>query len=136
MNMKCRIWDTQNNRFWTDVNEAYKGRIEQLLLSPSGDLNLRTMDGITHESLFPGRFIKSWYTGFQDKNGKDIYDRDEVRFRKFMTEYTGVVRFEKGCFIVKWESVVGAYGEKATHSEYLENCEKIEVIGNPLEGRE
>lgn len=92
------------------------------------------MDGRAYHKLRMSDFEIMWYTGLKDRNRKEIYERHEIRFRKFMDEYTGVVCFEKGCFIVKWESIVGAYGEKATHSEYLKNCENIEIIGDLLEG--
>ncbi|MBT2759989.1 YopX family protein [Paenibacillus sp. ISL-20] len=92
------------------------------------------MDGRGYHRLRMSDFEIMWYAGLSDCNGKEIYERHEVKFRKYRNENTGVVCFEKGCFIVKWESVVGAYGEKATHSEYLKNCENIEIIGDLLEG--
>ncbi|MCG7406763.1 YopX family protein [Paenibacillus sp. ACRRX] len=70
------------------------------------------------------------YTGLNDRNGKEIYDRHKVKFKRFTNEYIGVVHFEKGCFVVKWESVVGSYNEKASHSVYLKDCENIEIIGD------
>lgn len=128
--IEFRVWDKENNKYWEDVNEAYNGKIEQLFIGPSGEVFIRTMNGMYHESKFTGRFVVQQYTGLKDHTGKRIYDYDNVKFRKYTKEYSGTVHLEKGCFIVKWESVVGAYGEKATHSEYLKNCENVEVI-NP-----
>jgi uncharacterized phage protein (TIGR01671 family) len=92
------------------------------------------MDGRGYHKLRMSDFEIMWYTGLPDRNGKEIYERNAVTFRRFMNEYTGVVCLEKGCFVVKWGSVVGAYGERADHSEYLKNCENLEVIGDVLEG--
>ncbi|MGG3307345.1 YopX family protein [Paenibacillus lautus] len=93
------------------------------------------MDGKGYHKLRMSDFEMMWYAGLPDRNGKEIYEHNVVTFRRFMNEYTGVVCLEKGCFVVKWGSVVGAYGEKAAHSEYLKNCENLEIIGDALEGR-
>lgn len=84
------------------------------------------------------------YTGFKEskqrkkyQDKQEIYEGDRVRGKKYYGDViTGVVQLWNGCFVVVWESVVGAYGEKATHSMYLKECEDIEVIGNIYEDGE
>lgn len=83
--MKCRIWDTENNCYWEDVNEAYKGRIEQLVVCPSGDLNMIKMNSIHHESTFPNRFIVEYYADLCDKNGIDAYEGDIIKSDVYRT---------------------------------------------------
>lgn len=73
------------------------------------------------------------WTGVVDENKRDIYEKDNIRFTSFMEKYHGTVILRKGCFIVTWESIVGAYGEKATHSKYLKECDDIEVVGTTHE---
>lgn len=51
-----KIWDNEKDEWYHPTFEAYRGEVEELLLSPGGDLSMRTLHGITHESLFPERF--------------------------------------------------------------------------------
>jgi uncharacterized phage protein (TIGR01671 family) len=63
---------------------------------------------------------------------KKVYEHDIVKFSYCASVYIGRVVFnEKTCgFEIWYNSVVGAYGEKATHKINFANIDKIEVIGN------
>lgn len=51
-----RIWDNEHGRWYEPTYEAWRGELEELFIMPSGDLTMRTLQGLTHESCFPGRF--------------------------------------------------------------------------------
>lgn len=78
------------------------------------------------------------YTGLTDKNGKKIFEGDIVEFKHLTTDYIGEVEFnQRTCgFEIWYNTVAGAYGEKATHSINFSQCDKIEVIGNVYDNSE
>ncbi|MEQ7196742.1 hypothetical protein [Enterococcus avium] len=51
-----RIWDNEKNDWFEPTYEGWDGKIEELLLSPTGDLTMRTFTDFKHESVFPERF--------------------------------------------------------------------------------
>ena len=53
---KFKIWDNKNKCWYKPIYEAYRGKLEYLMLSPEGDLSMVTMNGIAHESTFKDRF--------------------------------------------------------------------------------
>jgi hypothetical protein len=60
-----KIWDKQYNQFYEPIYEAYRGRLEDLTLTPSGELIMRKMNEngeveTIHESRFPNRFNVYW----------------------------------------------------------------------------
>jgi len=131
--IKFRVWDNESECFFQDTNRAYNGVIEQLLISPSGDINIRKMDGMYHESLFPDRFVKQQYTGLNDKNGREIYEGDIVEHEDFSIgctvdlNITGAVVMVDGSWCV----------ERGNDGDYLfTETGTNEIIGNINESPE
>ena len=73
------------------------------------------------------------YTGLTDRNGiKMIFEGDICRFKRFNDVHVGKIIFNEttASFVMRYQSIVGVYGEKATHKMLLSVCDDIEVIGN------
>ena len=85
--------------------------------------------GVMLSSVVDSDTVGQW-TEKTDKNGAKIFEGDICRFSYFCNSYVGVVRYKNGSFAVAWEIVVGAYGEKATHTAHLRDARNLTVIGN------
>ena len=116
-------------RAWTEEGKAmyygvYPFRDDALLLS---------YDEIAFDEVPASDFILMQSTGLKDKNGKEIYEGDIVRFSltdgfNYVANEDGVVTYKLGAFYV----VNGL-------TEYLIsdiNTNKVEVIGNIYENPE
>ncbi len=137
--IKFRVWDKDNNKFYEPTYEAHKGNLEEILMSPSGDLNIRTfkkgthIEILNHESNFPDRFILMQYTGLKDKSGKEIYEGD------LMTHWGNIfeVTFHNGSFGLKQKTKKGAGYGSGQQPWYLGDYPTTtEIIGNIYENPE
>lgn len=72
------------------------------------------------------------YTNKTDIHGVKIFDGDICRFKRFNDVHVGKIIFDVkiASFVMWYQSIVGAYGEKAIHKMLISECDEIEVIGN------
>jgi hypothetical protein len=96
---KYRVWDNEKGEYFKPTYGAYEGKLEELLLSPSGRLSLRTYSQIYDcESMFPNRFIIEFYTGLKDKKVVNIYEGDIVDYKCGELKTRFVIVFRSGSF--------------------------------------
>ena len=121
MKPKFRAWTEEGKAMYYGV---YPFRDDALLLS---------YDEIAFDEVPASDFILTQSTGLLDKNGKEIFEGDIVRFTltdgfNYVTNEDGVVTYKLGAFYV----VNGL-------AEYLIsdiNTSKVEVVGNKYENPE
>lgn len=104
--IEYRAWDTQENKWYAPIFEAYKGQLHELLISFAGELSERTLEGNRHESCFPKRYILSESTGLLDKDDNKIFNGDIMEFTVFDyndhdTQYIGKVSYEGGKYYLE-----------------------------------
>ena len=136
--IKFRAWDNQRKEFLSG------GQI--LIAVKSGrnpKENPQYLDVIKDASMYKARFELMQYTGFKDKNGREIYEGDviEKNYKNMLTgdmvsEIYSVV-FDEGIFIAKYEKsspfgdtllkfLVGGVNERIS----------VKIIGNIYENPE
>jgi len=154
--IKYKVWDKLKKEWFKPTYKAYKGKLEEVLISPSGYILLRTIDGLDATDKVQERFELMQYTGLKDSTkwgqltekeqkewinngktkeewkGKEICKGDILKLNE--EEYAGdenigvVEWMEQYCFwnISKVEDGLG---------DVLDCC-WVEIIGNIHENKE
>ncbi len=120
---KFKVWDSKANDWFKPVYRAWQDELREMLLTPSGELVLRTMKGLEHcDSLFPDRYVVVFFTGKTDNEGTEILDGSIIEFDKKQWGGDGnihVVSWDEdnaewswggGCTgDMQWRKVIGHY---------------------------
>lgn len=150
--IKFRVWDKARNHWLQDSESSFhcfsdyfidfNGRIVCFSGEIQNPIKLQREHDLSYLSFNPGpivtnqedRFIIQQFIGLKDKNDKEIYEGDIVKFRYEMYEHDwtddlGEVFFENGMFI---------FGRKTefTTSDCNFDEQSIEIIGNIFENPE
>ena len=135
--IKFRAWDNENGYMVRSDRGVYTALRHVLNVSVgSGFSDIDT-------SAKPLKYEASQYSGINDKNGKEVYEGDIIRFAyKDICEEggigycSGVVAFEDGCFVVKEPNFnYDKHCMPQTLWEWIQD-EQCEVIGNIYENKE
>ena len=133
--IKFRVWLPSLNKFGDD-NSVFMNCYGKLygVTRPSLVDDSRSIVNIGQFKEFDGYTIQ-WYTGLKDKNDKEIYEGDIVKFSRLfekerkIKELKSFVRFDEGKFGF---DLIGFNG---MFYDLSDEC-RIEVIGNVFEHSE
>jgi uncharacterized phage protein (TIGR01671 family) len=135
--IKFRAWDKEEKRIWEDVESVGFYRRDVKKKGFCGATVTRD-DGIPqfHEE---HRLVLMQYTGLKDKNGKEIYEGDILRFRSNLLKRQnglciGLVKYDEE--LASYFLTKANYEGKSMEDYSLYSQFNYEVIGNIYENKE
>lgn len=139
--LKFRVWDTSQEDWLHDC------MLKETVFGCTSGYKHNSERGFAelHQNKDHLEYSIEQYTGLKDKNGKEIYEGDIVKYLSYQKEYTGQVVFDfvddsEGYYVEKhygWGIWRDDYNTSL--GDYADNnmkCELIEVIGNIHENPE
>lgn len=129
--IKFRVWDTKNNEWCLGDDLITHERDEFISLEEIATQS--TVGIIDNDDELATGLVWQQFTGLLDKNGREIYDGDILKYLRSEPNKIGVVSFERGAFV--YSACVNGRGPIALWAFTVENGNIIalEVIGNIFE---
>ena len=132
--IKFRVWLPSLNKFGDD-NSVFMNCYGKLygVTRPSLVDDSRSIVNIGQFKEFDGYTIQ-WYTGLTDKNGKEIFEGDIVKYTTWTGSYDGTteqhqtqVQFKDGAYYPRY------INDECDDSWYSFKVYDLEVVGNVFE---